>query len=150
MRTHEISTPSASESRRAGPSLWSEVRHLVNRTPVSVSESDPLGQVARTLWAENVGLALVRSERGQVVGLISERDLVGAMALGVKESATAADIMVMPLIVVRPTDSLYDAAAQMLDYGIRHMPVADSDGDYSGVISIRDVLRPLLVESFGG
>jgi len=150
MRTQETSTPSGRESRVASPSLWSEVRQLVKRTPVTVAESDSLSRVARTLWAENVGLALVRSERGQVVGLISERDLVGAMALGVKENATAADVMVMPLIAVRPTDSLYDAAAQMLDYGIRHMPVADADADYSGVISIRDVLRPLLVESFGG
>ena len=149
MQTHETSTPGR-ESRLASPSLWSEVRQLVKRTPVTVAASDSLSRVARTLWSENVGLALVLSERGQVVGLISERDLVGAMALGVKESATAADVMVMPLIVVRPTDTLYDAAAEMLDCGIRHMPVADADGTYAGVISIRDVLRPLLVESFGG
>jgi CBS domain-containing protein len=132
------------------PTLWSQVHDLVNRSPVTVADTDPLTRVARTLWAENVGLALVRSERGEIVGLISERDLVGAMALGVKDTATARDIMVMPLIVVQSNDTLYDAASQMLECGVRHMPVADTDGHYSGVVSIRDVLRPLLVESFGG
>jgi CBS domain-containing protein len=53
-------------------------------------------------------------------------------------------------VSLQPADRLYDAAVHMLDLGIRHVPVVDERGTVEGIVSIRDLLRPLLVRSLEG
>ena len=52
------------------------------------------------------------------------------------------------VVSVRPDDTLYDAAVDMLDLSIRHVPVLDERGAVLGMVSVRDLLRPLLTASF--
>ena len=51
------------------------------------------------------------------------------------------------IVSLRPNDTLYDAAVDMLDLGIRHVPVLDEHGTVLGMVSVRDLLRPLLTTS---
>ncbi len=57
----------------------------------------------------------------------------------------AGEVMSYDLIALRPTDSVYDAAIDMLDLGIRHVAVLDEQGRAVGMVSVRDLLRPLVV-----
>ena len=54
------------------------------------------------------------------------------------------------VISARLGDRLFDAASEMLDDGMRHLPVVDDKGDLVGMISARDLLRPLLLDALGG
>jgi len=54
------------------------------------------------------------------------------------------------LCTARPDDSLLYLLFHMVDSGVRHSPVIDTRGQTAGMVSIRDVIRPLLVGIFDG
>ncbi|WP_091449667.1 CBS domain-containing protein [Actinokineospora iranica] len=99
--------------------------------------TDLLAELAR----HNVG-ALVVADGGEVVGIVSERDIVrrlaerGADLLAVPVS----DIMTTSVVTCGPDDSVDSLAATMTERRIRHMPVV-ADGELAGIVSIGDVVK---------
>lgn len=130
--------------------MWAKVATASSRDPLFVAPNDTLRHVARTMWECSVGSLLVGSRR-DLLGIISERDLATALARGADpDTTTAAAVMSADIVSLRPGDTLYDAAIDMLDVGIRHVPVVDEHGEVQGIVSVRDLLRPLLVRALGG
>jgi CBS domain-containing protein len=127
------------------------VRVLCQRPLIEVRLRDTLRAVARSLTEESVGVAVVAAphphDRGpRASGLISERDIVAALADGADPDETwAEDVMTDDLASVTPDWSLHDAARLMLDDEIRHLPIV-AEGKVVGVVSIRDALRAELGE----
>jgi CBS domain-containing protein len=102
------------------------------------------------MWAEDVG-ALVVGDARHPIGLISERDVVAELGQGADPDAkTAEEAMTNYVVSARLGDPLFDAASEMVDDGIRHLPVVDDGGNVVGMISARDLLRPLLLDALGG
>jgi CBS domain-containing protein len=123
------------------------VGSVAGREPVFVDADATLRAVARTLWSESVGIAVVGDER-HPLGVISERDVVTELAQGADpDTRTARSAMTAYLITARREDPIYDAAGQMLDDIIRHLPVVDEDGRVIGMVSVRDLIRPLLLDA---
>jgi len=121
------------------------VQRLAMRPAVYVHPNDNLRQLATTLLEESVGAALVRGGHG-AIGIVSERDIVRAIAEGAKPDVTSVtEIMSEELITVMAADELLDAAHRMLDNEVRHLPVAE-DGVTYGMVSARDALRALVEE----
>lgn len=115
-----------------------------------VAPDAPLRTVAHSLWEESVGAAIVGTAE-QPVGIVSERDIVAALGQGEDPDAvTAREVMTAPVIAARPEDQLIDVAYLMFDDVIRHVPILDELGRVSGIVSVRDLLRPLLVDALGG
>lgn len=115
------------------------VSRLIRRGPVTVDPAATLRELGEVLVREEVGAALVARD-GSVVGLVSERDVIRAVADGADvDDDRAEDVMVFDVVTVDPHELIATAAGRMLDGEIRHLLV--SDGSRSlGVISIRDVL----------
>lgn len=127
-------------------SMNARIGTLSLREPVIVPETETLRSLARTLWLEDVGAVVVRDGAGPI-GIVSERDLVNRVAHGEDlDVVTAGQAMTTRLIAARPGDTAHDAAYQMLQYGIRHLPVLDDAGQVVGMISIRDLLRPVVTD----
>lgn len=127
--------------------VWDHIESISSRDPIYCAEKAPLAEVVSALWQRGVGLLLV-GDCHHLQGVISERDVVSALARGLDPDATsAADVMTSDLITVRPLDSVHDAAAVMLDLDIRHVPVVDHLGTVTGIVSLRDVLRPLMIDA---
>jgi CBS domain-containing protein len=127
-----------------------QLRALPRRDPVLVSPEATLRDAAHTLWLESVGVAVV-GDPDDPRGVISERDVVAAIAQGADpDTMTAADAMTRYVISAQPGDPLFDVAGRMIDDGIRHLPIVDSAGAVTGMVSVRDLLRPLLVDALGG
>ena len=123
------------------------VGSVATREPVFVGASATLRDVARSLLSHSVGILLVGDER-HLLGVISERDVVTELAQGSDpDTRTAHDAMTSYLISVRREDPIYDAAGQMLDDAIRHVPVVDEDDRVVGMVSVRDLIRPLLLDA---
>jgi CBS domain-containing protein len=126
------------------PSLHDKMESLNYREPVFAGSDETLREVAHALWVENVG-ALVVGDPAHAQGMISERDLVAQLAQGADvDAVTAGEAMTTNLVAARAGDTLGDGAYQMLDGAIRHLPVVDGEGHVVGMVSVRDLLRPLL------
>jgi predicted transcriptional regulator len=119
------------------------VQALVARPVVYVHPNDTLRQVSATFVEESIGAALVRGPHG-TSGLVTERDIVRAIAEGASASRTRVDeIMTEELIVVGPNDDILDAAHRMLEAEVRHLPIMEN-GVAAGMVSARDALRALV------
>jgi len=127
--------------------VWTKVKDVAIREPVVVPPQTSLRVAAQVMAEHSIGAVVVGIERG-AVGILSERDVVTALAAGADpDGATVAGAMSHDVVSVRPHDTLYDAAVDMLDLGIRHVPVLDDRGRALGMVSVRDLLRPLLTAS---
>ncbi len=119
------------------------VATVMHRSTVSVRPDTTLRQVAETLAREEVGAVPVKGADG-LVGIVSERDIVRAIAEGVDlDSERADDVMTFELVSVESAASIDEVARIMIDGGIRHLPVVDAGGPV-GIVSIRDLIGSFL------
>ena len=126
-----------------------KVKSLDLREPVFVRPEDTLRSVAHRMWVEDIG-ALVVGTVEDPVGIISERDLVAYVGQGGDaDSATAVEAMTAFVVSTRLEGTLDDAAYLMLENSIRHLPVLDGEDRVVGMVSVRDLLRPLLSDGAG-
>jgi CBS domain-containing protein len=112
----------------------------------TVNPSATLATVAQRLRLEGIG-ALVVVEGEQMVGMISERDVVHAFAehRGGASEIRVADVMTHNVISCRREDSLTRILALMTRHRVRHLPVLE-DGRLAGLISIGDAVKHRLDE----
>jgi CBS domain-containing protein len=130
-----------------GEILSHPVRDLITRAPVTVGPDATLRQVAHQLWADDVGIAVV-TEDERPVGVVSERDLVSAMATGADpDTMLAAQVMTRAVLTASTTDRVLSAVIDMIDRGFRHLPVFDDAGRCVGVVSMRELMRPMLLDA---
>lgn len=79
-----------------------------------------------------------------LVGILTERDIVGALAAGVDiESTPVRDRMAVDPDVFGPDTDVFEAGEFLLESGYRHLPVVE-DGVLLGVVSLRDLLGAVL------
>lgn len=112
---------------------------IVKPTFITVAPEDTLGEVAEQMTRANVGAVVVK-DHGRLIGILTERDLLRAMASRVHTSeARVRQWMTSDPVTAPPEMPLEEAAQLMLDHGFRHLPVVDG-GSVLGVVSLRRVL----------
>lgn len=115
---------------------------LATRSVVDTDIHETLQAVAEQLASNDVGALLVYSS-GVPAGIISERDLVRAVADGVPlELTRVRDYMTEAPVQIQASDSLQEAIVRMSDLGVRHLAVT-SNAEIVGMISARDILKAL-------
>ena len=112
------------------------------RDLVSVAPDELLGEAAKRMAERRVGAALVL-DGSRLIGILSERDVLRAVAAGGAESAPVSTWMTANPETIEPDDSLDQAAVLMIHGGFRHLPVIDA-GRAVGILSIRDLVRVAL------
>ena len=122
---------------------------VMNSTVVAVDREATLRSAARSLNEAAVGTVVIMDGR-RVSGILSERDVVRALAAGADpdSSAVAAAMSPSPRYGT-PRDELRTAMDIMLAAGIRHLPVLD-EGELVGIVSMRDLARHLGRPAEGG
>jgi CBS domain-containing protein len=112
---------------------------LVSPDFITVAPEDTLGEVAERMTGKNVGAVIVK-DHGRMIGILTERDMLRAMAARVHTSdARVRSFMTPDPITAAPDMDLDDAAQVMLDHGFRHLPVVDGS-TILGIASLRRVL----------
>jgi CBS domain-containing protein len=109
--------------------------------------SDSVASVAVLLHERRVGAVVVK-DADRVVGILSERDIVGAL---VRKGAGALDeavslYMTADVVFARPQDTVDELMERMTDRRIRHLPVCDEDR-LIGIVSIGDVVKTKIAET---
>lgn len=98
---------------------------------------------------QNVG-AIVVAERGEILGIFTERDYLRRIALQGRTSreTRVSEVMTADLVTVDPDDTVDECLALMTERKIRHLPVL-RDGHLAGIVSIGDCVRARLEEAQG-
>jgi CBS domain-containing protein len=127
------------------------VEALIKRKPVTISANATIKQAAEVFTREKIGLLVVASSISPVKAeaVISERDVVRAVASGSALGNPLISIATKKLVSVRRSDRPSKAIRLMMENGIRHLIVENDDGSLFGVLSIRDFFREQrLLQSF--
>ena len=107
---------------------------------IEVAPEDTLGEVAERMTLQNVGAVAVK-DSGRLIGILTERDLLKAMAARVHSSEARVRQWMTDDPVTASADTDVDEAARvMLEHGFRHLPVLDDDGRVIGIVSLRRVV----------
>jgi CBS domain-containing protein len=110
---------------------------------VEVRPQTRLADVAREMRQEDCDSVAVITD-GRLVGIITERDLVRAIADGVDpKQATASLVMTLNPATVGTEEDVSIVALKMMRLGIRHLPVVDAAGNPVGLLSARNLVAVL-------
>jgi len=126
---------------RVGDIMTADVR--------TVSPADTFAEIAKVLADNRISSVVVRDGE-DVVGIVTERDVVRAVAEGVDpQTVTVGERMTKDLATIDRKTDLADAAKLMAERRIRHLPVLDK-GSLAGIVSIRDLTSWAIEEMTGG
>ena len=118
-----------------------EVREGMSTVVLTIGPGYTLRDAARLMAERNVGAAIVVDPDAPGPGIITERDILRAVAEGEdRDGELVRDHMSDDLIVASPEWSLERAAQTMIEHSFRHLLVVNG-GDLMGVLSMRDIVR---------
>jgi CBS domain-containing protein len=110
---------------------------------LTVAADATLGEAAAAMATRGVG-AVVVLEGERVAAILTERDVMKAVAAGNDGSAPVKEWMTPHPDTIEPTDTTDHAASLMIHGGFRHLPVVEADGKVVGIVSIRDLMKVAL------
>ncbi len=125
------------------------VRHILAQKGGDVVTIPPhrtLGEAARLLAEKRIGAIVVAGAAGEVLGILSERDIVRAVAEGPEALHSPASAhMTAKVITCTPETPVTDLMEEMTQGRFRHLPVIVG-GRLAGIVSIGDVVKHRLAE----
>ncbi len=119
-----------------------KVKEIMTENAKACTLTDNLAAAAWLMWEADCGIVPVVAGGGEVVGLITDRDIcMAAMTKGRDESSIAiGDVISGKLFTCKPEDEIHSALNTMRDNKVRRLPVVTSDGKLAGMLSINDVV----------
>lgn len=114
----------------------------MSRNVLAVPGELTLADAARRMVERGVGSVVVMAGE-RLAGILTERDVLKAVAAGVAETDPVTSWMTRNPETAEPDDTTEHAAALMIHGGFRHLPVLDG-GDVVGIVSIRDLIGAVL------
>jgi CBS domain-containing protein len=114
------------------------ISDIMTKATVTDQPDDTLAEAAKRMWEQQTGSLLVLDGE-DLVGIITERDVLKAVATGQSLDARVSEVMTKDVVTVNPSTSLREAARVMTERWIRHLPVLDEARRLVGVVSQRDL-----------
>lgn len=115
------------------------VAEIMTSATVTDSTIGSLSKAADLMWRQQTG-SLVIVDGGEIVGIVTERDILRTIAVGKDvSSVVVGDVMTTDVITTTPDAPVRDAARIMAQHWIRHLPVVDDHGQLVGIVSQRDI-----------
>ena len=109
---------------------------------ISIEPKANLAAAARLLAAHRIGAVVIRGAGGRLAGILSERDIVRALAENDAGALgqTVGQVMTREVVTCGPNDSVASLMERMTAGKFRHMPVVEN-GQLLGLVSIGDVVK---------
>ena len=114
----------------------------------TIDQHASLTDAVAQLRDHGIGALVVSADGRHIEGIVSERDVVRALAAhgGGTLGREVSSAMSANVVVCQPDDTVDQLMAMMTDRRIRHLPVLDGAGEMAGIISIGDVVKARLGE----
>ncbi|MDQ0994369.1 CBS domain-containing protein [Streptomyces sp. V3I7] len=117
--------------------MTKNVRDIMTGAPTAVDAGESVASVARTMRDQNIGVVLVMDE-DDALGLVSDRDLAGAVADGADPGLmTVAQLVRGDLLTVEADDDVTHAAGTMREHETRQVAVVEN-GELVGLLFLDD------------
>jgi CBS domain-containing protein len=120
-----------------------KIKSVMTEAVGSCGPGTNLASVVETMWTYDCGIVPVVNERGEVVGVVTDRDI--CIALGTRDvpasTLTAQDVMTQPVIGCAPEDDCFIALLTMEQRGVRRLPVLGIGGVLLGIVSLDDIVK---------
>ena len=122
---------------------------VMTENPITIRDTRTVGEASRILDQLAIRHLPVLDADGEVVGMLSDRDLRGALSAadedlapsGPHPNARVADVMTTDVIIADPDDELIAIAQLMIDARVGAVPIVDRDSHLLGIVSYVDILR---------
>ena len=119
-------------------------KHM-SRDLLIIDPEERVAEAVRRMVGRGVGAVLVM-DGDKLEGILTERDVLKAVATGLAEDARVREWMTKHPETIDASEATGQAASLMIHGGFRHLPVVD-DGKVVGIVSIRDLMRVTLEDS---
>jgi signal-transduction protein with cAMP-binding, CBS, and nucleotidyltransferase domain len=121
------------------------VADIMSTPPITAGENAPVEEIAKIMNENNIGSVMIVDSRGVLTGIITERDLIYAIANGkIGKGLPAYMIMTENPVTIEPGSPIDEALQKMRENNIRHLPVVNSEKKPVGMVSLRDVIDAVL------
>lgn len=123
-----------------------KVKSIMTPEVATCPADAPIHAAARIMWERDCGAVPVTGESGEVVGVVSDRDICMATLLSGRPQAAlqVKDAMARPALTCHADDNLREVHALMREHQVRRLPVLDRDEQLVGIVALND----LAVEAF--
>ena len=116
------------------------VKDLMATSVTCVKPDTSIEQVARQMKQENIGSIPVCNDRGEALGIITDRDIVIRSVSNDNRPKTAKEIMTKNVVSVDPNMDTHQAALLMAKYQVRRLPVIENN-QIVGMLAMADIAR---------
>ena len=116
------------------------VKDLMSTTVTCVRPETSIEQVAKQMKQENIGSVPVCNDRGEALGIITDRDIVVRSVSNADNQKSAKDIMTKNLVSADPNMDTHEAALLMAKYQVRRLPVLENN-KIVGMLAMADIAR---------
>ncbi len=115
---------------------------------IATGPAETVETTARLLNVRRIGAVLVRDAKDNVIGVISERDIIRGIAVNGARTLEmeVRELMTSEVVSCKPTDTISEVMRVMTTHRFRHLPVME-DGELKGMVSIGDVVKYRLEET---
>jgi CBS domain-containing protein len=119
---------------------------------VTIKPTAPLGDAVKTLDIHRIGAVVVTGPDQQILGILSERDIVRTLAHNARVAGSCQlcdepveKVMTREVATCKQSDTVYELMERMTTGRFRHVPVIEN-GRLAGIVSIGDVVKHRLAE----
>ncbi|MFN3268864.1 MAG: CBS domain-containing protein [Zestosphaera sp.] len=121
------------------------VADIMSTPPITAKDNTPVEEIAKLMNENNIGSVMITDSECHLTGIITERDLIFAIANEkIGKNLPAYMIMTENPITIEPEAPIDEALQKMRENNIRHLPVVDSEKKPVGMVSLRDVIDAIL------
>lgn len=110
-----------------------------------ITPENSIRESARQMRVEHVGSLVVVDQDGKPIGMLTDRDItIEGVARGVDvDQTTVRDLMTAPVVTATESEGMVTALARMREFGIRRLPIIDSEGKLVGVVTNSNLIKEL-------
>ena len=119
-----------------------QILNAKGRAVITAQPGDTVLAVAQILAAKKIGAVVIVDAQGRIDGIVSERDIVRALATGGNKALDKPirEFMTASVRTCAPRDTEAELMSLMTEHRVRHLPVVEN-GKLGGMISIGDVVK---------
>ena len=110
-----------------------------------ITPEKSIRESSRQMRVEHVGSLVVVDQDGKPIGMLTDRDItIEGVARGVDvDQTTVRDLMTAPVVTATESEGMVTALARMREFGIRRLPIIDSEGKLVGVVTNSNLIKEL-------
>jgi signal-transduction protein with cAMP-binding, CBS, and nucleotidyltransferase domain len=125
------------------------VEDYMTTTTVTMNFKNSVLDIAKKMLAENISSIAITDDEGEIIGILTERDMMKVIANELPPSGISAmSLMSFPTVKVKKKAPIEEAAKIMATKKLRHLIVEDTYGkDVVGIITVTDLARYLKQKS---